>query len=369
MGSQYEGRGLLLLVEAERGEGRIEVSYDLEHVFTDFLCGRIIRNQVRPFWEMDMIYVGMLDAIFQISERSRLLDLAHDHASTRARANDRFLSGGGGVTRPIDFGAGREVKNLVEPDLRRRFGPGANPEDVLAKFADAMACGVNDNTLEMYTPATQVFFAMEPTRTREYRAYAEIIGGGKPYTVNSDETHAVILMRPDLARRIPIFCRKTCHGWQIDWVTLFHSHGKSLEGEWVMHRVPVGYEHLIGGVDKVKRWATRLPMTVDPTIDFRHQVKRAETLLAEAPDTPDRYVHLAHLYLSCWRWPDALRLYARAVALAPGDPDYLAHLAEAKYYLYFLESAQKQYHKLRTFPEWQRLSEKRLAQIQRFLPE
>ena len=369
VGSKFGGRGLLLVVDAERGEGRLEVSYDLEYVFTDFLCGRIIRNQVRPFWEMDMIYVGMLDAIFQISERSKLLALEQNVASTRAQETDRYLSGGGGVTTPIDFGVGRESKHRLKPEQRQVYGPGATPQDVLSKFADAMAQGLNDNTLEMYTPATQVFFTMEPTLTREYRTYAAIIADGEPYTVNSDGHAAVILMRPDLTRRIPIFCRKSPNGWQIDWVTLFHSHGKSLEGEWIMHRVPVGYTHLIEGVDKVQHWAARLPVTIDPSIDFRIQVNEAETLLEKEPLSPDRYLYLADLYLSCWRWPDALRLYAQAAALAPDAPKYLAELAEAKYYLYFFESAQKNYRQLQRYPEWQALSARRLQQIDRFLPK
>ena len=367
VGSKFDGRGLLLVVDAQRGEGRLEVSYDLEHVFTDFLCGRIIRNQVRPFWEMDMIYVGMLDAIFQISERSKLLALEQDVASTRAQETDRFLSGGGGVTTPIDFGVGREAKQRLKSEQRPVYGPGATPQEVLSRFADAMAQGVNDNTLEMYTPATQVFFAMEPTLTSEYQTYAAIISDGKPYTVRSDGHRAVIQMRLDLARRIPIFCRKSPTGWQIDWVTLFHSHGKSLEGEWIMHRVPEGYTHLIEGVGKVRNWATRLPVTIDSSIDFRIQVNEAETLLEHDPLSPDRYVHLADLYLSCWRWPDALRLYAQAAALAPDRPKYLADLAEAKYYLYFLESAQKNYHQLQRYPEWQSLSARRLKQIDWFL--
>jgi hypothetical protein len=369
IGSNFDGRGLLLVVDAQRGKGRLEVSYDLEHVFTDFLCGRIIRNQVRPFWEMDMIYVGMLDAVFQISERSKLLALEESVASTRAQEADRFLSGGGGVTTPIDFGVGREVKKRLKPEQRQVYGPGTTPEDVLARFADAMAQGVNDNTLEMYTPATQVFFAMEPTLTSEYQTYAAIISDGKPYTVRSDDHRAVIQMRLDLARRIPIFCRKSPNGWQIDWVTLFHSHGKSLEGEWIMHRVPKGYTHLIEGVDNVQNWATRLPVTIDSSIDFRIQVREAERLLEQEPLAPDRYVHLADLYLSCWRWPDALRLYAQAAALAPDKPRYLADLAEAKYYLYFLESAGKNYHQLQRFPEWQSLSARRLKQIDWFLGE
>jgi uncharacterized protein len=367
VGARFGGRGLLLLIDAERGEGRLEVSYALEHVFTDFLCGRIVRDQVRPFWEMDMIYVGMLDAVFQIGERSKLLALDRDVAADRARAEDRYLSGGGGVTAPIDFGAGREPKQRLSPALREAYRPGETPQAVLARFADAMARGVNDNTLGMYTPATQVFFAMEPTLTREYRTYADIIRNGAPYTVTADGQRAVVRLRPGLPGRMPVFCRKSPSGWRIDWVTLFASHGKSLEGEWIMHRVPTGYEHLIAGVEGVGRWATRLPFVVDQRVDFRRQVEQAEAALQNAPREPPCCVRLAHLYLACWRWPDALRLYARAAALAPEDPAYVAHLAEAKYYLYFLESARKNFRQLQADPQWRGLAVRRLKQIERLL--
>ena len=63
IGKKHGGKGILLLVDKETGQSRFEVSYELEHILTDVMCGRIIHNQVRPFWEMDMIYVGMLDAM------------------------------------------------------------------------------------------------------------------------------------------------------------------------------------------------------------------------------------------------------------------------------------------------------------------
>ncbi len=369
IGEKYDGKGVLLLVAADTGEGRLEISYNLEHIFTDLMCGRIIRNQVRPFWEMDMIYVGMLDAVFLISERSRLLAYDQSTSSEQAHRDDQFLSGGGGVTLPIDFNLGYESKTRLSTEDRTRFGPSQTPMDVVEKFRLVMSSGINDNTLEMYTPYTQVFFVMEPTLTKEYKTYAEIIAKGAPFDIKSDGTRAVIQMRKDCQDRFPLFCLKTNAGWQLDWVTFFHSHGRKLTGGWSMHRVPIGYEHLLPGTNKVAKWCSWLPVKVNQEVDIRLQVSEAERLLMENIDSPDRHLHLADLYLSCWRWPDALRLYSRAVALSPKEPRYLAALAEAKYYLYYLKSARKNYLKLKDYSKWRSHSIKRLDEIQSWLPE
>jgi hypothetical protein len=367
IGEKHGGKGILLLVANDTGEGRLEISYELEHILTDLMCGRIIRNQVRPFWEMDMIYVGMLDAVFLISERSRMLAFDSSTASEKARLEDRFLSGGGGVTLPIRFGAGYEVKARLPDDDRVRFGPGRTPLETVEKYRSAMGGGINDNTLEMYTPRTQVFFAMEPTLTREYRTYAEIIARCGPFDVRSDGARAVVQMQESCKDRFPIFCLKGPDGWRLDWVTFFHSHGRELKGGWTMHRIPTGYEHLIPGTEKVAQWCSRLPVKIDPKADFRRRVREAERQLKENPGSTDPYLRLADLYLSCWRWPDALRLYSRAVAMAPDDPRCLAALAEAKYYLYFMKSARRNYQKLAAYPQWRSTSTKRLEQIRRWL--
>jgi hypothetical protein len=367
IGEKYGGKGILLLVDSDTGEGRLEISYELEHIITDLMCGRIIRNQVRPFWEMDMIYVGMLDAVFLISERSRMLSFDRSTAAEKAQLEDAFLSGGGGVTLPVQFGLGYEAKACLSGADRVQFGPGRTPLETVEKFRLAMSSGINDNSLEMYTPQTQVFFIMEPTLTREYRTYAEIIAKCGPFDINGDGTRAVVQMQENCKDRFPVFCLKDQDGWQLDWVTFFHSHGRELTGGWTMHRIPTGYEHLIPGTEKVAQWCSRLPVRVDQTTDFRHQVRDAEQQLKQNPSSPDHHLHLADLYLSCWRWPDALRLYSRAVALSPDNPRYLAALAEAKYYLYFMKSARKNYEKLVVYPQWRSRSAKRLKEIRRWL--
>ena len=367
IGEKHGGKGILMVLAGDTGEGRFEISYELEHILTDLMCGRIIRNQVRPFWEMDMVYVGMLDAVFLISERSRLLAYDRPTSSEKARREDDFLSGGGGVTLPVEFGLGYETKMRLPADDRDRFGPGRTPLEVVAKYKSAMHGGINDNTLEMYTPQTQVFFVMEPTLTKEYRTYADIIDECGPFKVKEDGSRAVIRMRKSCVDRFPIFCRKGQDGWQLDWVTFFHSHGRRLTGGWTMHRIPVGYEHLVSGTGKVAKWCSWLPVEIDGTVDVRLQIRDAERMLRERPDDPGRLQHLADLYLSCWRWPDALRLYSRAVALSSDEPRYLAALAEAKYYLYLMKSARRNFQKLKAYPEWRSHSIKRLKQIKSWL--
>lgn len=366
VGRRYGGKGILLLVDSKTGQSRLEVSYQLEHVLTDVMCGRIIRNQVRPFWEMDMIYVGMLDAVFLISERSRLLALERSEAMEQAQLEDEHLSGGGGVTLPVRFGLGSENKVRLSYDDRIQFGPGQTPLETIEKFRLALSRGINDNTLGLYTPHTQVFFAMEPVLTEEYRAYADIISECGPFNINTDGMRAVVRMDEACEDRFPIFCLKNHARWQLDWVTFFQSHGRELRGGWKIQRTPIGYEHLMPEAEKPPLWWSRLPVYVDPTKDFRVQIYEAEQQLKENPDSPENNLQMADLYLSCWRWPDALRLYSIAFALSPDNPMYLLALAEAKYYLYFMKSARRNYEKLSTFPHWRRISDKRLHEIQRW---
>lgn len=367
IGGNFDGRGILLLLDTVNGSARFEISYELEHIFTDIFCGYIIRNQIRPFWEMDAVYVGMLDATFMVSNRSKLMELDKTQVVDEVKQSDEYLSGGGGITTPVKFGAGYEKKSILNAKEREKFAAGNTPIETLEKFQYAMEHGVNDNTLDIYTPKTQVFFNYEPTRAEEYIGYAEKIMNGTPYSVKTQDNHAVVWLREDLPGRFPLFFEKTNQGWQLDWVAFLSSYGHDLSGEWVLHRIPHNYANMVPGIHRITSWCTILPVTVDETVDIRKLVSIAEKELEENHNDPQYYKKLADLYLYCNCWPIALELYSRATKVSNGSPEYLCALADTQYYLYFMKTAEKNYKKLLKKPKWRKHAKKQLREIKRFL--
>ncbi len=59
IGKKGKDNGVLLLIVKEEREIRIEVGYGLEGVLTDALSGRIIRNEIVPFFRQGNYYSGI----------------------------------------------------------------------------------------------------------------------------------------------------------------------------------------------------------------------------------------------------------------------------------------------------------------------
>jgi len=60
IGKDYNGRGILLLLDNNKKEVKLEVSYELEDVFTDMFCGYIESKQLKAYFLNGNVGIGLL---------------------------------------------------------------------------------------------------------------------------------------------------------------------------------------------------------------------------------------------------------------------------------------------------------------------
>ena len=72
IGGTTDGRGLLLLLSDAEKLIKIEVSYELEDVFTDIFCGYIEDKQLKNYFLSDQVDIGLVAVLEEIENRSRI---------------------------------------------------------------------------------------------------------------------------------------------------------------------------------------------------------------------------------------------------------------------------------------------------------
>lgn len=144
-------RGLLLLINTANDEVRLEVSGNLESVFTDAFVGYIEKRQMVPFFRLGR--VG--DGVFATSE---LLRIRAEEASQGKAFDPASIAG--------SFGAGARSDAKIDAGKETRFAEGKtdvlaakSPEETLSRLFKAMANRNARSDLDIYTPETRAFMS------------------------------------------------------------------------------------------------------------------------------------------------------------------------------------------------------------------
>ena len=145
------GRGLLLLLDPQQDEVRLEVSTALEGVYTDAFVSYLERQQMVPFFRHNRVADGIAATTELIIERAR-----------QAKANQAFqtptqpaFSAGGGARVPAQIGAATQ-KTSGEHD---NVATAATPEQAVQRYLAAMAAHNDRANLSIYTHNTRDMLA------------------------------------------------------------------------------------------------------------------------------------------------------------------------------------------------------------------
>ena len=205
-------RGLLLVIDTYSDRVRLEVSTNLEPVFTDVFISYIERRQMIPFFNVGR--VG--DGIFATSE---LIRIRAEDAKNGREFDDTKLAGstGGGAKNNAGIGVGKTITSSEE-DASNVYAAD-NPEETLRRYFVALSQNNPRADLDVFTPETQEFMSglvrtvaqSDNTFRRYQRCEIDRI------VYNHDETLAVLLH--DLSNRAcdPFTLQKGNDGkWRLD---------------------------------------------------------------------------------------------------------------------------------------------------------
>jgi len=213
--STLAARGVLLLVDPQGHQVRLEIGYDLEPIFTDLLVGRVEQEQMVPFFQAGRVGPG-LEATVELLVGAAL---RQPEETGTGKQQLPHLSGGGGAKTGATIGSGAPAKKpLANPG---RITPGADPLETLRIYQEVLRERVKDPDLAIYTPESREFFrkwlVTDAQQSNELNSLSEVLDNGE---VRRSGNFAVVRSDPGARTRAPYFLRRADQGWQLDFATM-----------------------------------------------------------------------------------------------------------------------------------------------------
>ena len=214
IGSTTGGRGVLLLLSNKEKRIKIEVSYELEDVFTDIFCGYIEDKQLKAYFLSDQVDIGLVAVIEEIEQRAQIKHQADYSVADIDQLDNGLLSGGAGAKRQLT-----DYREEEFSAVGQYYPAGHTPDEAWHTLIRSWENKVRDPNLGVYTAVTRL--AYRDFKNLPGSRYEEDVATykNKPYEVIGNDTYAVIFFgkKKGWDNAPFLFCR-TAAGWQFDIV-------------------------------------------------------------------------------------------------------------------------------------------------------
>jgi tetratricopeptide (TPR) repeat protein len=214
IGTTTDGRGLLLLLSDKEKLIKIEVSYELEDVFTDIFCGYIEDKQLKAYFLSNQVDIGLVAVMEEIEQRAQVKHQADYSVAQIDELDAELLSGGAGAKRQLTDYQEEEISTAGQ-----NYPAGHTPDEAWHTLIRSWQDKVRDPNLGVYTRITRL--AYRDFKNLPDSRYEEDVNTykGKPYEVIQNDTYAVIFFgkKKGWDNAPFLFCR-TAAGWQFDIV-------------------------------------------------------------------------------------------------------------------------------------------------------
>lgn len=230
--AQYEvgalsetGRGLLLLIDPQRDEVRLEVSTSLESVYTDAYVSYIQHFQMIPFFRSGRIADGILATSEMMVDRAR-----------EAAKGDAFLppmeseSAGGGALSRARLGAGYDDTFRQGPAVEATLDD--DPLTTLTLYQRAMASRNGNPYLGIYTAQTAEMLASWELTPAQMDNEAGRIAGCNRARAIVNEPFAVIRYPVAARQCVPYFLERREGAWKLDLTMMQHAIRFNHRNQW-----------------------------------------------------------------------------------------------------------------------------------------
>ncbi len=327
IGKDFDGRGLLFLLVDDEKEVKIEVSYDLEDVFTDAFTGRVQDLLLQTRFAADQLSIGLIAVIEAIEARAQVKYTGDYTPSTIAGLDLDFLSQGAGAGHRLTLRRPENGSRSIGARLpvNNDYPSGDTPDQAWQTMIRSWKEKVKDPYLGVYTAVTRLSyrdFANRPDASleREYATYKS-----KPYTVRQDGEWAVIYFgRKTGWDNAPFLLCRTNAGWQFDIVhqRRFIRMGKS--PHWGVEFSD--YPHMKLLIDAFSFQGQDFPLsendryTIDRDGEIANRMLAVEERVDHDPDNPNQLLELGRLYTITAMSAKAIPILNKALRL---DPDLI----------------------------------------------
>ncbi len=321
IGASHEGRGLLLLLVDDVKSVKLEVTYQLEDVFTDSFTGWVEDLELGPYYRNGDTGTGLIAVLEVLEERAEKRHLGAFSPGQIARADAVLLAGGAGARRNLRSYAQDNPANATQG------APGArSPEEAWEIMISQWGGGGKDLDVDIYTRMTRR--AMGDPRNPDPRTLSALDHWRTAdYQVLRDGDHAVIWFGAvDGWDNAPFLFCNTGAGWKFDIVHQRRLVVMAEAPRWQITQGPYPYVSLMGEARQTT--SKDIPLAGDDlyrcaddqTIDTR--MRKLETELTTNPDAAAATLELMRLAVITGQRPNIVRpLIDRARQLAPDAAD------------------------------------------------
>lgn len=148
-------RGLLFLVDPKSQQARIEVGYDLEHIFPDGFVGNVEELQMKPFFAKGLVGPG-IEAVGELLVQ-RLLQGEQAKQRQKLPAQQYYSGGGGAKVETKAAPANYEKQAVSDPSV---YSGAATPEEALELYQQVLAQHIKDPNLPFIPSQRENFHSM-----------------------------------------------------------------------------------------------------------------------------------------------------------------------------------------------------------------
>jgi tetratricopeptide (TPR) repeat protein len=336
VGSDSPTGGILIVLEGEGGQARVEVSYSLEGILPDVFVSRVARDQLVPYASHRAAGMAVMDVVHFL--RNRLLDGVAGgdlELSGPLRDPDRLSrllaghSGGAGAQVALpDLPSHTEFKRRVPDERRAHYAPSEDPLESAVALQRVRRDLAGDPTLELFTAGSRVMRARYPVAPYEELLRAEAVTRSAPLELQVRGDRAYLSSKRPARDFVPILMVREQGLWRIDLVETFKSFFFDGNGAFVLVNLASPYAVFLPEA-RARRDETLAPL------DLGGESLEAAIERLERSSLPGDRFRLAEILMrNCFVSAEAIPLYAEAAQAAPHDATIVLTYADRASYLY-----------------------------------
>lgn len=357
IGSRTGGKGVLILFVEDQHALKIEVSYALEHIFTDAYCS-LFQPVIKGFYAEN--YMGDVFCCLVFCLEKKILygiDYSLEDALSTAGVMIKpinkqavYLSGGAGISDNKYF-YDKDIKlSLIRalPEKRiREFDTYKDIDIVLERYFKTLEEGINYPFLGIFTEGSQMSRLEYPESLFYMQSHLKSYRQAFPYQIVYNETGdlAALRFKGEKAKYVlPIYLRRTPDGfWKLDITKAYaFSAGKEdLEVFSLYEDHPWMFAY---SKSKGKKSLCNIPELITFPLNLKERTKKLEEAIQENPKDASNYFKLADiLYWECYWIKAAIDVAEKGLELEPDNYPYRWLVINMRYRFPSAELNQKHY--------------------------
>lgn len=326
IGENNNGRGLLILLVNDEKKVRLEVSYELEDVFTDVFCGFVEDKQLSTYYQSADIGFGLLAVMEELEYRAHLKKTGEYTEEKINTQDEKFMSGGAG--------AQRDLNNFPKFDISKigkKYMPGKTPREAFQTMLRSWRDKVRDPDLGV-SSAVYRLQKRNYTNMPDSRFKSDLRDFDKTFYVEQDGDYAVIHYGKSSGwDNQPFLFFRSAHGWQFDyyWQSRLVRMGQA--PQWGVIDTPNPYYHMFKKFLFYRHndiYFDEPLYTKEEDLSLARRVKALEEDYEYSADDFDVVLELGTLYVRTGLGRSkSFKLLGKAIEMRPNDPRAYKYIA------------------------------------------